>query len=117
MEAGAVVGDFTLLPKRNNESSSVDWRDSVTGEYLSHFTRGNCVYITEGVVLNEDGSIESHTHELLYSSEVNCRWRKDFNGASLDGIRITYPKTPMDIINLDIGCSVDRFIKQVLDIL
>ena len=117
MEAGAVVGDFTLLPKRNEYSSSMDWRDKVNGQYISYFLNDKCVYITDGVILNTNGGIKSHTHEGLYSTVNICRWRKNNNGASLhEGILITHPLTSLDNIKMDIGCSIDRFIKQVLDI-
>ncbi len=112
-----VIGDFKRLDKYSNEDCT-KWLYSKESVIISHWHMNRCsnmLHCLYDVEFKENSF--TYTDEISISKEVHNHFKEhDDDIVGREGIILLFKNTSLDNIKLDNGCSMDRFMKQVMDI-
>jgi len=119
VEVGDVVGDFKMI-SNSIQYNNIKWLDRLTSCIVSYWDCPDMPAIH--VLYDYDFNLSTISHSN-YSREISCGDKHHIHyvgnsGMSLvmEGICLEFKNTTMDNILLDNGYVLDRFRKQVLDI-
>lgn len=104
------IGDFKLLDKYSSKDSD-KWLDRLTSCVVSHWHDD-----LPAIHLLYDYSNGNYAHEICYGNTFFSHFKNEGALILMEGINIEFKNTTMDNIKVDNGCVLDRFRKQVLDI-